>query len=66
MIYNMKERLFARVKLKNGVNPLTLQAIYPDFDLVAGEADAGVPNEELNKHLERGDENILTAFSMGT
>ena len=46
-LYDTKGRLIAHVKLKNGVYPLTLQKIYPDFDLVVGEADAGVPDEEL-------------------
>ena len=52
--------------MKNGVNPLTLQAIYPNFNLVVGEADAEGLNEELNKHLECRDENILIDFSIGT
>ena len=49
---------------KNGGYPLTLQIIYPDFDLVASEpADAGVSDQELHECLENGDE--LTVFSIG-
>ena len=63
-LYDTKERLIARATMKNSVYPLILPIVYPDFDLVAGEADAVVLNEELHEHLEHGDEHRLTAFSI--
>ena len=48
--------------LKNDGYPLTLQTIYPNFDLVVGEAGAGVSVEEPHECLENGDE--LTVFSI--
>ena len=51
--------------LKNGIYPLTLQMIYPNFGLVAREADAEVLDKELHKCLEHGDEHPQLAFSTG-
>ena len=55
-LYDTKERMIAHATLKNGVYPLTLQTIYPDFGLFASEADAEVSDEELHERLEHGDE----------
>ena len=49
--------------LTNGRYLLILQTIHPDFDLVAGEADAGVSDGRLHGRLENGDG--LTGFSVG-
>ena len=56
--------MIAHSTLKNGVYALTLQTIYPDFGLVASEADAEVSDEELHEHLEHRDEYPLSAFSI--
>ena len=37
-LYEAKERLIARATLKNGVYPLTLQIIHPDFDLIGAHS----------------------------
>ena len=63
--YNMKEHMIALATLKNGVYPLTFQTIYPDFSLVASEADVKVLSEKLLKYLEHRDEHPLSAFSIG-
>ena len=51
-----------RATLKNGGYPRTLQTIHPDFDLAAGEADAGVLDEERHKRLEK---EILKDLALG-
>ena len=63
-LYDTKEHLIARATMKNCVYPPILPTVYPDFDLVAGEADAELLNEELHEHLEHGDEHSLRAFSI--
>ncbi len=61
-LYDTKERLISRATLKNGVYAPTL---HPDFSLVAGEVDAGVPDEELHERLEHEDEHPMSEFSIG-
>ena len=65
MPYNMKERMITHTTLKNGIYPLTFQTIYPNFSLVASEAAAKVSDKKLHEYLEHGDENPLSAFSIG-
>ena len=57
--------MIAHATLKNGAYTLTLQTIYPDFSLVASEADVEVSDEELHERLEHGDGHPLSAFSIG-
>ena len=64
-LYDTKEHMIAHATLKNGVYPLTLQTIDPDFGLVVSEAVAEVSDEKLHEHLEHGDEYPLSAFSIG-
>ena len=61
--YDSKERLIACVSLKNGIYSLTLQTIYPDFSLIANEADEGVLDDQLHERLGHGDQDLLRAFS---
>jgi len=65
MLFDTKEHLIARAAMKNGVYPLTLQTIYPNFGLVAGEVDEEVSDEKLHERLEHEDEHPLSAFSTG-
>ena len=62
--FTLYECLIARATWKNGVYPLTLQTIYSDFGLVAGEADAGVSDEKMHERLEHEDEHPISAFSI--
>jgi hypothetical protein len=64
-LYDAKERLFARVPMKNNVYPVTLQTIYPDFGLITSEADVEVSDESLHERLERKCEHPLVAFGTG-
>jgi hypothetical protein len=64
-VYDTKERLVTHTTLRNGRYPLTLQTIYPDFGLVADEADTEVLDEKLHECLENGDEYPLPALSVG-
>ena len=63
-LYDTKGRLIARATLNNDVHPPTLQTIYPDFGLVAGEVDADVSDEKLHERLEHEDEHPMSAFSI--
>ena len=65
MLHDSKERLIACVSLKNGVYPLTLQMIYPNFSLITNEADEGVLDDQLHECLGHGDQDLLRAFSTG-
>ena len=47
-----KEPMITHATLNNGIYPLTLQMIYPDFGLVAREANAEASDEKLHKCLE--------------
>ena len=57
-LYDTQERLIARAASKNGVYPTTLQTIYPDFGLVAGEPD--LADEALHQRLEHGEKALVT------
>ena len=65
MLHDSKERLIACVSLKNGIYPLTLRTIYPNFSLIANEADEGVSDDQLHERLGHGDQDLLRAFSTG-
>ena len=65
MLYDPKEHLIACVSLKNGVYPLTLQTIYPNFSLIANETDEGVSDDQLHECLGHGDQDLWRVFSTG-
>jgi hypothetical protein len=61
-LYDTNGRLVICAPMKNNVYPVTLQTIYPDFGLIAGETDGEVPDELLDVRLDHAHD-PLVAYS---